>query len=378
MTQPTVKYFLTLALVFINLFAYSQLSYNDLVDLNTIAKKEDFAAVKNFLQNKGFLIQEFNTNYDHGSYYVIGHIKAKKPIGTHGDGDPYNTNVQNGDIFDEIEMNLEEYNDYKKLTLYQKIFTDKEYQLVIKKLEPLNQWYYENWTSVTISTDQKEGFDFIGDRSGDFNFEDTSLTKIKFQTLRDYVLGKDLSDKRTYIYLSFMNSNPLMGELKYNTLTYQAIMKKYFRFNLLMWTKILKGKNVAKANDKHLEIPLIKSGKTYLVTLKFGNLVKTYILDSGASDMSVDEETFQYFDNSNQLKIENRLTDAKYQLADGSMVQLKRIRIPAFSINDIIVKNIDATIVQNGKPLLLGKSFLDSFKSWKIDNEAQKLVVELF
>jgi predicted aspartyl protease len=78
------------------------------------------------------------------------------------------------------------------------------------------------------------------------------------------------------------------------------------------------------------------------------------------------------------LKAENRLSDAKYQLADGSVVQFKRIRVPKFTIGEVIVNNVTATVVQNGKPLLLGKSFLDTFKAWKIDNEKQLLTVELF
>lgn len=122
----------------------------------------------------------------------------------------------------------------------------------------------------------------------------------------------------------------------------------------------------------------MQKGHSYILKIKFGKIIKTYILDSGASDMSIDTETFQYLNNTNQLKIENRLSDARYQLADGSIVQFKRVRIPSFSINDVTVKDIDATIVQNGKPLLLGKSFLDSFKSWKIDNVKNVLVLETF
>ena len=51
-----------------------------------------------------------------------------------------------------------------------------------------------------------------------------------------------------------------------------------------------------------------KSGSSYLIKIKFGNIIKTYLLDSGASDMTLDAETYQYLKGINQLKIGNNLT----------------------------------------------------------------------
>ena len=141
---------------------------------------------------------------------------------------------------------------------------------------------------------------------------------------------------------------------------------------------IPKGKNIISGNKNIFSFPLFKSGSSYLIKIKFGNIVKTYLLDSGASDMTLDAETYQYLKGINQLKIGNNLTSREYILADGSKVEYKRVQIPTFTINNIIVNNINAVLVENGKPLLLGKSFLDSFKSWKVDNKTNTLFVETF
>jgi len=373
-----MKYFLILLVLLLFSFSSnSQLRYSDLDDLNTIAKKEDFNALKTFLLSKRYTIEEFQTNYDHGSYYVIVHLKAQKPIGFFGNR--FSLNDDEGDIFDKIEISLDEYDDYKKLTVSQYIFTDKEYNLNFIKFAPLSFWLRDAWTTVSISTDYGGKQDFIGKKAYNYlNFEEPTLEQIPSDPLREYFKKKNLSDKSPYFFIRLLNNNPLIGELKHEQLTFQRTgLGNLFRLSIE--TKIIKGKNISASQDnKVLHIPLRKHGKTYLITIKFGKLTKTYVLDSGASDMSIDEETVNYFENSNQLKIENRLTNAKYQLADGSVVELKRVRVPSFLINDILIKNVDATIVQNGKPLLLGKSFLDSFKSWKIDNETQTLVIELF
>jgi predicted aspartyl protease len=233
-------------------------------------------------------------------------------------------------------------------------------------------------TTVYFSENARNKVQYLGKLFYDFNYEDTSLKVIERQKLIDLVKNQNFEENTEGYSCFFVNSNSQFGELKYNIINFRKYTGDVYDYSLSMSKKFLKGQNVSGLNNKIVEIPLVRNGKLFSLNIQFGKKLKKYILDSGASDMSIDDETFQYLENTNQLKIENRLTDSKYQLADGSLVQFKRVRIPSFSLNDIVVKNIDATIIENGKPLLLGKSFLDSFKSWKIDNEKGILVIELF
>ncbi len=425
-----MKHWLLFALLSIsNSIGYSQLSYDDLIDLNALCKKEDFEAVKTFLNNEDYNIETVKTNYDHGSYFVLAQIEAKKKIGTRNSYLLRGTDMEN--IYDEIRIEFNEYNDKKILTVTQQINTDQELQIKYKKIEPIYKWEYENWTRVLINDYElwKEVFkkkydsiqnyianldtsqpnynllvgyelmqtgDFeLGTKSGEAAYHgyDYSIKKIDNEMLKSYFSKHEFKENENFT-MDFFNDNPKYGDLtNYNiqygfsktnfrnydpSLKVDSITVKYYHVNTTLETRFIKGQNTITDNDKFLTFPLIKKGQSYTLKIKFGKIIKTYVLDSGASDMSIDDDTFQYLKNTSQLKNENRLSDTRYELADGSIVQFKRVRLPSFTINNIVIKDIDATIVQNGKPLLLGKSFLDSFKSWKIDNENQTLIVELF
>jgi hypothetical protein len=361
---PTVL--LTFLIICFCISANSQMTYNDLMDLNTICKKEDFTAAKNFLENQNMKIEEFKINYDHGSYFVLGHIKASK------ESEEIPTN--------EIEIDFKEFSDYKLLSIFQSILSKSIFDVSEQRNQPLWNWANENWTSVIISKKDNPFEAVLGKQFYSFS-EDTSAKLVSVNELSELLKKEKFSNKVRYSAF-FLNANPLLGDVKYNILNFQPLPEiphpDDYSCSLLLQTRFLKGINVSKSNSKIISFPLVLKGKVYSLNLKFGNLIKTYIFDSGASDMSIDNETYQYFENSDQLKIENRLSDAEYQLADGTIIKLKKLKVPQFSINGVVIKNIESTIVENGRPLLLGKSFLDNFKSWKIDNENQVLIVEQF
>jgi hypothetical protein len=344
--------------------AKSQISYNDLMDLNRICKKEDFTAVKNFLENQNMKIEEFNTNYDHGSYFVLAHIKATDESGE------YPNNI--------IQIDYNEYNDYKTLRVFQAINTNDLITLSSYRAEPLYDWVNQKWTNVVSSKPRGNSYQYEEGLGilGSFFWTDTTARQITLADLDQFLTREDLLNNKEWYKIYFLNNNPLLGELRYYELNFLKLVSYAFTLNLQ--TRFVKRTNITKPDNKMISIPLTKNGKLNTLNLKFGNILKTYIFDSGASDMSIDNETYQYFENSGQLKIENRLSDAEYQLADGTIVRFKRVKIPQFTINDIVIKNIESTVIENGKPLLLGKSFLDNFKSWKIDNENNKLTVELY
>lgn len=368
----------SIALSLIAVTSYSQFKYSDLEDLNTICKKEDFEAAKNFLTMNNYVIEEFKTNYDHGSYYVLCYLKAKKSMGT-SEVHIYNGQPSVIDKLEEIEIDYRENTDNKELVLTQNIRTDRKYEIPTFNVIDWS-WKYLKWTHLLISNNTgMKDTKRIGDSYYSlYPISSASQKQIPAKDLLDFINSLDLSEDRTFINADFENCNPSLGDIKDYRFEFHVGLPWELIFNLSMRTTIYKGENVTSENSKVIKFPLNKNGNTYSLNIKFGKLVKTYILDSGASDMSIDDDTYGYLDINNEIKIEDRLSDAKYQLADGSTVVFKRVRIPSFTINDVTVKKIEATRVQNGKPLLLGKSFLDSFKSWKIDNENQTLIVEMF
>jgi hypothetical protein len=369
-----MKYFSFLLLLTI-LFsqANSQLKYDELDDLNILCKKEDFEAAKTFLKNSGYIIYTDNESFDHGSYFVLAQIAAHIKLGELNDAS-YLKGTDLNNIYDDIKIEFDEYDDDKVLEISQSLFSNNPIDISnARKFDPLYQWLNQQWDNISVSL--PNGKDSSWNRYDD---------KIDSESYRNYFFSKSFSEKDQF-FLSFGNFLNKVGEKKLYYLRYDYDKEPYVNKSLLyitsditLKTTIDKTQNVTKSDKIIFSFPLIKIGSSYLIKVRFGNLIKTYILDSGASDMTLDDETYQHLKITNQLKISNNLTSQEYILADGSKVEYKRIKIPTFSIGDINVNNINAVLVEDGKPLLLGKSFLDSFKSWKVDNKNNALIVEAF
>ncbi len=124
-------------------------------------------------------------------------------------------------------------------------------------------------------------------------------------------------------------------------------------------------------------VSLINYGVAFKVKLKVGNLSKYFILDSGASDIMISSDFERELLLEGLISRENYLTDDYYSLADGSKVKCRRILLNGFQIGDFTVNNVTIAIVDNSdSSLLLGKSFLDKFANWSIDNKNSLLYLE--
>jgi aspartyl protease family protein len=114
----------------------------------------------------------------------------------------------------------------------------------------------------------------------------------------------------------------------------------------------------------------------YHIKVTIGNIERKFVLDSGASDISISEDLENELIKNGVIKRENYKASALYKLADGSIVQKRRLTLPALTIGNVTLTNVSASIGIGSTPLLLGKSFLDRFKSWTIDNSSQILKLE--
>ncbi len=139
-------------------------------------------------------------------------------------------------------------------------------------------------------------------------------------------------------------------------------------FNL----KSIEIKEIGVNNDVILE----KLNGVYYLDLSIGKITKKFILDTGASEVFISEEFEKELISSGILKKNNYQTPGLYQIADGSIIECRRIIIPELKIGNFIVKNVSASVGKGQTPLLLGKSLLDKFKSWKIDNLRETLKLE--
>ena len=122
-------------------------------------------------------------------------------------------------------------------------------------------------------------------------------------------------------------------------------------------------------------VPLIDYlGKGYKVKIAISDVSKYYLFDTGASDLIIDRDTERELLLSGVLKRENYLGKGEYTLANNKTVQAQKVSVNNISIGDYTLNNVEIGIIDNGI-LLCGKSLLDKFSKWEIDNQNNFLIL---
>lgn len=123
-------------------------------------------------------------------------------------------------------------------------------------------------------------------------------------------------------------------------------------------------------------VKLIKNGGVYLVNLKIGNTPMTAILDSGASVVSISKKLEKELLKNRVISRNDYISPAKYRIANGKIITAQRVILPSLTVGQLKMKKIVCSIVDDATTILLGKSFLDQFSRWSIDNKNQTLTLE--
>ena len=124
-------------------------------------------------------------------------------------------------------------------------------------------------------------------------------------------------------------------------------------------------------------IAMKKEGGTYIVPVLINNAITLdFMVDSGASDVSIPEDVVTTLIRAGTIKGTDFIGEKTYTLADGSKVQSKTFRIRSLKVGDRVLENVTGSVADKRGTLLLGQSFLGRFKSWSIDNSKHVLVLE--
>lgn len=124
-------------------------------------------------------------------------------------------------------------------------------------------------------------------------------------------------------------------------------------------------------------ITMEKDLGTYVVPATInGSLSLKFVVDSGASDVSIPADVFLTLLRTKTVDDRDFVGDQTYVLADGSRVKSKKFRIRSLKVGNKVVENVIASISAVQGELLLGQSFLGQFRSWSIDNVKHVLILE--
>ena len=124
-------------------------------------------------------------------------------------------------------------------------------------------------------------------------------------------------------------------------------------------------------------IPLVKMSGGLIAPVIINNALKlNFIVDSGASDVSIPADVFASLVQANTVSQADITGNRNYKNADGEVFQSKTFVIRSLRIGNIEAPSVQAKVSPSNAPPLLGQSFLKRFKSWSIDNSTQELILE--
>ena len=130
-------------------------------------------------------------------------------------------------------------------------------------------------------------------------------------------------------------------------------------------------------HSRTIEVPIVRNGGTFTVPVLVNGVISlSFMLDSGASDVSIPADVVLTLMRTGTLKDSDFIGTQNYRLADGSIVPSKTFRIHTLTIGNQIIENVVGSMTGVEGSLLLGQSFLSRFQSWSIDNARQVLVLE--
>lgn len=116
-------------------------------------------------------------------------------------------------------------------------------------------------------------------------------------------------------------------------------------------------------------VPIVNSGSLNKVKISFGKISKYFIIDSGASDTSISLEFERELILEGMINKSNYLDDGYYTIANGDQIKCRRVLLNQVLLGDFTINNVILSIRNTGSDLLMGKSILNKFEQWSIDNK---------
>jgi clan AA aspartic protease (TIGR02281 family) len=126
----------------------------------------------------------------------------------------------------------------------------------------------------------------------------------------------------------------------------------------------------------HPKIAVTRNGGTFAVPVEInGRITLDFIIDSGASDVSIPADVFSTLVRTGTIKESDITGTQTYSLADGSQSQSATFLLRSLNVGGRTLENVKGRVAPARGDLLLGQSFLGRFRSWSIDNKTNELLL---
>lgn len=115
-------------------------------------------------------------------------------------------------------------------------------------------------------------------------------------------------------------------------------------------------------------------GMTF-VKVKIGSNRQVWMLDTGASDLLLTKATEDQLKNDGIITDSSYLGTTEYEMANGILDTCRRYKIDGVKIGKFKINNVIAAVSDKAKNILIGKTILNKFTSWVLDNRNNYLIL---
>jgi len=130
-----------------------------------------------------------------------------------------------------------------------------------------------------------------------------------------------------------------------------------------------------KSNVIYDSVPVISIMGMHKIKISIGNETRIWMIDSGASDLIVSDEFIKMLKQKKMITELNFMGEGYASLANNSRIQCKRYKIDNVKIGQFTIDNVILSSSTGVKEFLVGKSLLNKFSSWTIDNKNNLLIL---
>jgi len=116
------------------------------------------------------------------------------------------------------------------------------------------------------------------------------------------------------------------------------------------------------------------NGMTYL-KMKTGSMVQFWLFDTGSSDLLINKDMETTLKAESIIKDENYLGTGQYEMANGMVDTCRKYTISGVRVGKFTLDNVVVAVTDKGKKIIAGRSLLNKFTNWIIDNKSNTLVL---
>ena len=116
------------------------------------------------------------------------------------------------------------------------------------------------------------------------------------------------------------------------------------------------------------------NGLSY-VQIIIGSLVQFWLFDTGASDLLINNDMEKILQQEGVLTQQNYLGTGEYEMANGVVDTCRKYLVQNTKIGKFTVNNVVVAVTDKGKRIIVGKSLLNKFNNWELNNEKDILIL---